>query len=271
MIRCGACDGYGLPRNRMIRELEVVLGTTTRDETGKKQELRGLTAKEREAFFDRYDGSRSAAEVIEQMVETARQLAPKTPSAMKKPEIIELLVSLGGDEGTLSGMKKADLVKALREHPDFEDPKRGRLRISGQRQAILLDKAKALRVEQADTHLAKSAAEKHYLGVALSCSAVDDADRSMASHTCLDLARSPNGTAVRICAVIDAARHTRTKRGNNPGQPMCFLNLSDSTYTVDHAVVFPDVYRRFKALCKELESTAFHGPGVRRQVGFPRF
>ena len=32
---------------------------------------------------------------------------------------------------------------------------------------------------------------------------------------------------------------------------MCLLNLSDSTYTVDHAVVFPDVYRRFKALCKE--------------------
>ena len=251
LIRSGACDGYGLSRNRMIRELEIVLGTTTRDETGKKQELRGMTAREREVFFERYDGSRSAAEVIAQMVKSARHPPPKSPSAMTKPEIIKRLVSLGSDEEALSGMKKADLVKALREHPDFEDPKSSRLRINEQRQAILLDKAKVLRVEQADTHLAKSAAEKHYLGVALSCSAVDDADRSTASHTCLDLARSPNGTAVRICAVIDGVRHTRTKRGNNPGQPMCFLNLSDSTYTVDHAVVFPDVYRRFKALCKE--------------------
>ena len=251
LIRCGACDGYGLSRNRMIRELEVVLGTTTRDETGKRQEVRGMTAREREMLFERYDSSRPAAEVIEQMVATAKKPAPKTPSTMKKPEIIERLVTLGGDEEVLSRMKKADLVKVLREHPDFENPKTKRLRINEQRQAILLGKAKALRVERADTHLAKSAAEKHHLGVALSCSAVDDADQSMASHTCLDLARSPNGTAVRICAVIDGVRHTRTKRGNNPGQPMCFLNLSDSTYTVDHAVVFPDVYRRFKALCRE--------------------
>ncbi len=50
---------------------------------------------------------------------------------------------------------------------------------------------------------------------------------------------------------VDSVKHTKTKKGKNPGQPMCFLTISDSTYSVDYAIVFPDVFGRLKAFCKE--------------------
>lgn len=248
LIRSGACDGYELPRSQMIRDLEVILGTTVRDEHGKACEIRGLTPKERDAFFARHDGLRSAADVLEEMVRAAQQSSGQSASAMTKAAIIQKLVSLGCEASSLSSMNKADLVKTFRERIASLPP---RPRINESRRAVLLDKVQSLQGPAADTHLARSAAEKHYLGVALSCSPADAADPSLASHTCLEAARSPNGTTVRICAVVDRVKLTRTKRGRNPGKSMCFLDLSDSTYSLDHAVVFPDVYRHNKAVCKE--------------------
>jgi hypothetical protein len=32
---------------------------------------------------------------------------------------------------------------------------------------------------------------------------------------------------------------------------MCFITISDSTYSLDHAVVFPDAYEKYKTRCKE--------------------
>ncbi len=91
----------------------------------------------------------------------------------------------------------------------------------------------------------------HFLGIALSCSQADDADHSLATHTCLDVAKAHNNESIVVCAIIDSVKHTKTKRGNNPGQPMCFLTMSDSTYSIDHGVVFPNVFGRLKAFCKE--------------------
>ncbi|KKL15068.1 hypothetical protein LCGC14_2509290, partial [marine sediment metagenome] len=69
--------------------------------------------------------------------------------------------------------------------------------------------------------------------------------------TCLEVAKTPRGDNIVVCANIDRVKHVKTKRGNNPGQPMCFLTISDSTYSIDHAVVFPDVFMKLKKLCKE--------------------
>jgi DNA polymerase III alpha subunit len=94
-------------------------------------------------------------------------------------------------------------------------------------------------------------AEKYFLGISLSCSAADDADDSMATHTCLEVAKAQNEAMMTVCAIIDDVKHTKTKKGSNPGQSMCFLTISDSTYSIDHAVVFPDAYEELKAFCKD--------------------
>jgi DNA polymerase III alpha subunit len=60
-----------------------------------------------------------------------------------------------------------------------------------------------------------------------------------------------NGESFSVCAVIDNVKHTKTKKGKNPGSPMCFLTISDSSYSIDHAVVFPDVYEKMHSLCKD--------------------
>jgi DNA polymerase III alpha subunit len=112
-------------------------------------------------------------------------------------------------------------------------------------------KAALLEEELSDTAMASATAEKHFLGIALSCSQADDADDSLATHTCLEIAKSPNGESIAVRVIIDSVKHTKTKRGANPGKPMCFLTMSDSTYSIDHAVVFPDAFDRLKAFCKD--------------------
>jgi len=119
------------------------------------------------------------------------------------------------------------------------------------RRKIIESKAKILEEFIDDTNTANAAAERYFLGIALSCSPADDADDSMATHTCLEVAKAPNDELVTICAIIDNVKHTKTKRGKNPGQPMCFLTISDSTYSIDHAVVFPDAFSQLKAFCKQ--------------------
>jgi DNA polymerase III alpha subunit len=119
------------------------------------------------------------------------------------------------------------------------------------RREVLFQKARELDIPLEDLPGVKATAEKHFLGVALSCSAADMADDSLASHTCLAAAREANGIQITMCCVIDSVRHTKTKRGKNPGSAMCFLVLADSTYSYDQVVVFPDAYERLKNNCKE--------------------
>ena len=122
---------------------------------------------------------------------------------------------------------------------------------SDARRTKMAQKAEMLESELCDTNMANATAEKHFLGIALSCSQADDADNALATHTCLDIARAANSESAAVCVIIDSVKHTKTKRGANPGQPMCFLTMSDSTYSIDHAVVFPDAFHRLKAFCKD--------------------
>ncbi len=122
---------------------------------------------------------------------------------------------------------------------------------SDARRKIVLTKAEMLEEPLTDTNTASATAEKHFLGIALSCSQADDADDTLATHTCLEIAKAPNKEMIIVCAIVDSVKYTKTKRGKNPGQPMCFLTISDSTYSIDHAVVFPDAFKRVKAFCKE--------------------
>lgn len=272
LIKSGACDCYGMERCTMIRELEVVLGTTVRDEEGKKVDVKGLTKKEKEYFFprlQRLDGT--TCEILTSMSEPP-DTSRKTLSQMNKPEVVDTAMRFFKesidivDDGAKFAYTKQDekdrwigllpkrikkcLIALLLEN-GYKDAVVKPPCSNDSRRRIMVEKAAMLADDIVDSSKAKAMAEKHFLGIALSCSPVDDADGTLASHTCLEIARAGNKEAVVVCAIIDAVKHIKTKRGKNPGQPMCFLTLSDSTYSIDYAVVFPSSYSKLKGFCKE--------------------
>ena len=276
LIKSGACDCYGVSRSEMVRELEVVLGTAVRDSTGKKVEVKGLTNKEKVYFFENISyGEMNAREVLLQMAEppgnktkTIKQMTKKELVAAAAEYLDQASVAFGGIvDGdskfvyTSEAEKKAWLenignrtkqkIEALMLQNRYKDIASKPPCSSDARRKVVAKKAEMLEKSIEDTNTANATAEKHFLGISLSCSQADDADNTLATHTCLEIAKASNGEEVAVCAIIDNVKHTKTKRGRNPGQPMCFLTMSDSTYSIDHAVVFPDAFDRLKAFCKE--------------------
>lgn len=276
LIKGGACDCYEMERSEMVRELEVILGTTAHDSTGKKVEVKGLTNKEKVYFFDQLQQDlMTTKEILLQMAQPSGKKT-KTLRQMSKPELIiaareyldqadvafdgivdgdsKFVCTSSNEKDTwldsLSNRTKKKLEELMIEN-SYQDIVVKPPCSSDARRRMVATKAELLEEPLKDTATTKATAEKHFLGISLSCSQADDADNTLATHTCLEVAKSPNKEAIIVCAIIDGVRHTKTKRGKNPGQPMCFLVISDSTYSIDHAVVFPGVFDRLKAFCKD--------------------
>ena len=276
LVKSGTCDCYGIERSEMVRELEVVLGTVVRDETGKRVEVKGLTNKERVYFFDQLqEGELTTQEILSQMAQPPGSKT-KTIGQMLKSELVEVAAGfleqadvafdgiMDGESkfvyttpeekqawfGGLKGRTKKELTELMVQNR-YQDTITKPPCSSDARRRVVAGKAAMLEKPLTDTNRTSAIAEKYFLGIALSCSPADDADDSLATHTCLDIAKAPNKEAIMVCAIVDSIRHTKTKRGKTPGQPMCFLTISDSTYSIDHAVVFPDAFGRLKAFCKE--------------------
>jgi DNA polymerase III alpha subunit len=276
LIKAGACDCYNMGRSEMVRELEVILGTTGHDSTGKKIEIKGLTNKEKIYFFEQLkQGEMSTQEILNQMAQPPGSKT-KTLSQMTKKELVTAAVNyLDQADSAFDGIRDGDskfVCTSLAEKKTWLDGIGSRTKkkieelmlengyrddvvkppcASDNRRKIIAAKAAMLENPIEDSNAANATAEKHFLGIALSCSPADDADDSLATHTCLEIAKAPNNESIVVCAIIDRVKHTKTKRGSNPGQPMCFLTISDSTYSIDHAVVFPDAFGRLKAFCKD--------------------
>lgn len=276
LIKSGACDCYGIERSEMVRELEVILGTSVRDESGKKVEVKGLTNKEKVYFFNQLQlDEMTTQEILMQMAQPAG-CKTKTIKQMTKSELVKAAQEYLDQadvafDGILDGDSKfvytlneekvswlAELGKRTKKKLEtlmldnsYRDVVVKPPCASDARRTMMSKKAAMLEEPLKDTNTASATAEKYFLGIALSCSQADDADQTLATHTCLDVAKAANQEEIIICVIIDGVRHTKTKRGNNPGKPMCFLTVSDSTYSIDHAVVFPDVFNKLKGLCKE--------------------
>ena len=276
LIKSGACDCYGMQRSEMVRELEVILGTSVRDSSGKKVEVKGLTNKEKIHFFQKIQNNEMTTKEI--LLEMAQPPGNKTKTMrqMTKRELVTAAVeyldqadvAFGGivdeDEkhvyesqedkqtwlGSVGSLTKKKIEELILKNGYNDVATKPPCSSDARRNAVSI-KAEMLKDSLKDTNTANATAEKHFLGISLSCSQADDADHTLATHTCLDVARAPNNEEVILCAIIDSVKHTKTKRGRNPGQPMCFLTVSDSTYSIDHAVVFPDAFDKLKAFCKE--------------------
>lgn len=276
LIKSGACDCYSMGRSEMVKELEVILGTTTRDFTGKKIEVKGLTSKEKIYFFDQLQQSEmTTQEILAQMAQSPGKKI-KTIGQMTKGELVEAAVEyLDQADTAFDGIMDGD-SKFIYTIPEEKQTWLNNLRSrtkkkitelilqngykdtiikppcsSDARRRIITEKAAMLEEVPEDTSTIRATAEKYFLGISLSCSQADDADSTLATHTCLEVAKTPGGENIVVCVIIDSVKHTKTKRGSNPGQPMCFLTISDATYSIDHAVVFPDVFMKLKKSCKE--------------------
>lgn len=90
-----------------------------------------------------------------------------------------------------------------------------------------------------DSALWLSEMENSMLGVALTCSKVDDCDSSAANCTCKDFIDGKGGYCLIACEVNEVREHV-IKNGTKKGEKMAFLKVSDSSCMLDNVIVFSD-------------------------------
>jgi DNA polymerase-3 subunit alpha len=84
------------------------------------------------------------------------------------------------------------------------------------------------------------------LGCSITCSKVDMYDISMTNITCKELKTTTIVENLILGAEIDYISITKTKTGQNPGQDMAFVTLSDGTGLAESIVFFPEKYKEYK-------------------------
>jgi DNA polymerase-3 subunit alpha len=90
--------------------------------------------------------------------------------------------------------------------------------------------------------------EDSNLGCAITCSRVDMYDISMTNTTCRDFKNGINNNNLIMGGEIDYINITKTKNGQNPGEEMSFVTMSDGTGSVDSIIFFPDIYKKYKSI-----------------------
>lgn len=84
------------------------------------------------------------------------------------------------------------------------------------------------------------------LGCAITCGKIDMYDISMCNTTCKDFKSGDRKDNIILAGEIDHIGIVKTKQGKNPGANMAFVNLKDSTGSLDSVIFFPDQYREYK-------------------------
>lgn len=145
-------------------------------------------------------------------------------------------VAVLGDEDQVETIKPL-----LKEHGIRCPNSRRRETIRGKLSAY-----KAADLYDGDTQ--KAGWEQHYLGISLTA---DETSIFRSQHTVSDVVNFGGSDMwVEIAAKVDAVKVTRTKRGQNPGQEMAFMTLSDNTGQADNFVVFPEPYAKSSSILK---------------------
>jgi DNA polymerase-3 subunit alpha len=115
------------------------------------------------------------------------------------------------------------------------------------RKPIVKSESEAIDSKAEDMIDWKATSEKELLGISMTCSAVD-IYKDMTDFTCKDcykMLRNNRGVNKRVIASIIDVEFTVTKKGENPGQEMCQLNLADSSGSI-RMVMFPTSYAKHK-------------------------
>ena len=94
--------------------------------------------------------------------------------------------------------------------------------------------------------------EEKYLGIALTCTKIDEYDISNANCTCKEFVNGFNSThGISIAAQIEGVREWKIKNGKAKGQKMAFITISDSSCSLDNTVIFSEEWLKFKQHFKE--------------------
>jgi DNA polymerase III alpha subunit len=93
--------------------------------------------------------------------------------------------------------------------------------------------------------------EEKYLGVGIIINKIDGKlDANKATHTIKDFSQSKEKFAIVACE-LNRIKKIRTSKGKNPGQEMAFIDISDSSDSIDGAVCFPNVYLEYGEILYE--------------------
>jgi DNA polymerase III alpha subunit len=155
---------------------------------------------------------------------------------------------LGDDEGSL-----VDKLLLLADETTVDLRKKNKVKMPNvNRRQVIRD---LVNNYKGDKHIDSVAQilvwEKQCLGTTLSGS-IADLNRVMsgAQHNCKQVATGSihKSAKVGLCVVVEDLREITVKRGATQGRQMAFVSLSDSSYTLEGACVFPDLYDRIKEL-----------------------
>jgi DNA polymerase-3 subunit alpha len=115
------------------------------------------------------------------------------------------------------------------------------------RKGLVRSEAQVMLDEEQDSFTWRAKCEEGLLGIALTCSPVDD-KQIRAAKTCKECYHTSNNNRnmrASVAVVINEIIPMVTKKGKAPGSPMAQLIVSDSTGEVKVAV-FPDTYKNTK-------------------------
>lgn len=96
--------------------------------------------------------------------------------------------------------------------------------------------------------------EKIYLGLNLSCSAVDDISnkRKEDISECRDIFHGQSNKEYTVYAVIDSIKRSKTgPKSKNPGSEYANLNISDNTGVLKSVFLWPQSYEKYKNMIHE--------------------
>jgi DNA polymerase III subunit alpha len=89
--------------------------------------------------------------------------------------------------------------------------------------------------------------EYSLLGYSITCSKIDMYDISMTNATCRDFKNNKNlKQNIILGGEIDNINVVKTKSGKNKGLEMAFVNMVDSTGSLDSVVFFPEQYKLYR-------------------------
>lgn len=87
--------------------------------------------------------------------------------------------------------------------------------------------------------------EEELLGVAITCSRIDDKNTYIANCTCSEFIKI-NQKNIIIAAEIQEVKVIKIKNGQNCGRQMAFLTVSDNTGSLPDITIFSDAYDKYK-------------------------
>lgn len=265
LVRSGACDFAGLPRARMLAELDA-WGGLTDSEKGwvravAETRVEGRTA---EDYRRNLELNRAA---LEEAGEDEREDIKET---LKEDEFRLSLLTRGLPEfhdleGALLALSRPAYKRPRKKtDPEPTGPFGGCH--SPTREGIVRDLALLLQSPPSplvDTSRRIVLDEEELLGVAVTRHRLDQVDLTEANVTVGEFLAGKSG---RLLFGVEVAqvRPTETKKGKKPGSKMARLTLKDRTGTLE-AVCFPEEYEKIGPLLRDGALLLVHGERDKKQ------